>query len=196
MLPLPAHPAQENPDSRLPEDSGGLWDLADDCAVKTAILLHETLSASEEELQQALEIVRDTHSRGKPCEFVEILAKVQGYPEEHLGAAILNLSQRMALARQPVIPYIPFVGKMIVPNNFYEHFPQVYLLAKVLLCPVLYAEDTDAVGVGSVNPVATELLTEGMTRNVSGKVGIKPFISSVRLDYETWSFLNRRHFEI
>lgn len=195
MIALPAHPAQQDPDSPIQDDLSAIWDIADDCAIKTAILLHETLSATEDELQQTLEIVRDTHASGKPCEFIEMLARIQGHAEEHLGPVILNLSNRMAIAMQPYTPVIPFAGKLIAPTTFYESYEQLHVLAKLLLSPVLYAEDTDAIGIGSINPLAANLLGENITAAVHRRLGIRPFACSIRLDYETWSFLTRKHFE-
>lgn len=195
MSPLPVHPAQLDPNAPIPEASA-IWDIADDCAIKSAILLHETLSATEEHLQVTLEIVRDTHATGQPCDFLDALARVQGHAEEHIGTAILGLSTRMSVAMHPHIPVIPFAGKLIAPTAFYESYEPLHVLAKLLLCPVLYAEDTDAIGVGSINPVAANILAEQITNTVHRRVGIRPFISSARLDYETWSFLTRKHFEL
>lgn len=196
MLPLPIHPAQLDPASPVQDEQSSLWDLVDDCAIQTAILLHESLSATEDELQQTLEIVRDTHANGKPCEFIESLARVQGHAEEHVGAAILNLSNRMALAMQPITPVIPFAGKLIAPTAFYESYEKLHILSHLLLSPVLYAEDTDAMGIGSVNPVAANMLGEHIVSTVHQRTGIRPFVCTARLDYETWAFLTRKHFEL
>lgn len=196
MTNLPAHPAQLDPDSPIQEEHSAIWDLADDCAIKTAILLHETLSASEGELQRTLEIVRDTHATGRPCEFIEVLARVQGHAEEHVGPAILNLSNRMSMAIQPIIPVIPFAGKLIAPSAFYESFDHMHVLAKLLLCPVLFAEDTDSIGVSSINPISANMLGDNIASAVHRRVGIRPFVSCSRLDYETWTFLTRKHFEL
>jgi hypothetical protein len=196
MIPLPAHPAQQDPDSPIQDEQSAIWDIADDCAIKTAILLHETLSATEDELQQTLEIVRDTHASGKPCEFIEVLARVQGHPEERIGAAILNLSNRMSMAIQPHIPIIPFGGKLIAPTTFYESYQHLHVLAKLLLTPVLYAEDTDAMGVGSINPLTANMLGENIISTVHRRLAIRPFVCTARLDYETWTFLTRKHFEL
>jgi hypothetical protein len=196
MIQLPAHPAQDNPNSRLPEDRGGMWDLVDECAVKSAIQLHETLAAKELELQETLEHVRDTHATGKPCDFLEILARIRGTAEEHIGEALLQLSSRMAAPMHPYMPVIPFAGKLISPNAFYDAYEPLHMLAKGLLTPVLYAEDTDAIGVGSINPVAAAMMAQHIASTVKARVGIQPFVCQVRLDYETWSFLTRKHFEV
>lgn len=196
MIILPAHPAQQDPNSPIQDEQSALWDIADDCAIQTAILLHETLSATENELQKTLEIVRDSHASGKPCEFIETLARVQGHAEEHVGAAIMNLSNRMSMAMQPLIPVIPFAGKIIAPTAFYDLYGQMQILGKILLSPVLYAEDTDAMGIGSVNPIAANMLGENIISTVHRRLGIRPFVCTARLDYETWAFLTRKHFEL
>jgi hypothetical protein len=196
MITLPAHPLQQDPNSPILDEHSAIWEIADDCAIKTAVLLHESLSATESELQQTLEIVRDTHASGKPCEFLEVLAHVQGHPEEQIGAVILSLSNRMSMAIQPHIPIIPFASKLISPTTFYESYEHLHVLAKLLLCPVLYAVDTDAMGVGSVNPLAANILSENIISTVHRRVAIRPFVCSARIDYETWTLLTRKHFEL
>ena len=91
---------------------------------------------------------------------------------------------------------IPFGGKLIAPSAFYESFERIHQIAKVLLAPVLFAEDTDAIGVGSVNPVAGHILATEIRDSVVKRFGIGPFLSVARLDYESWTFLTRKHFEL
>ena len=195
MISLPAHPAQLDPNAPIPEESA-VWDIADECALKSAVLLHEIQCATEDQLQQTLEIVRESHASGTPHEFLEALARVQGYAEEHLGAAILDLSYRMALAIHPHAPLIPFAGKLIVPNSFYDIYGPIRVLAKILLCPVLFAEDTDSAGVSSINPIAANILAENIVKAVHRRVGIRTFVSVSRMEYETWLLLTRKHFEL
>jgi hypothetical protein len=64
------------------------------------------------------------------------------------------------------------------------------------LSPVIYAEDTDAIGTASINPIASMMLAEKIHDSVSKRVGIRPFITVARMDYENWTFLTRKHFEL
>ena len=61
---------------------------------------------------------------------------------------------------------------------------------------MLYAEDTDAIGVASINPIACVLLAEEINNSVHKRLSICPFVSVVRMTYEDWTFLTRKHFEL
>jgi hypothetical protein len=91
-------------------------------------------------------------------------------------------------------PLIPFAGKLIAPSSFYESFQQILAIGRALVAPVLFAEDTDAIGVGSVNPLAARTLADEIHAAVERRFGIRPFLTVARLDYENWTFLARKHF--
>ncbi len=124
------------------------------------------------------------------------IARIQGHGEEHLSPAILELGNKAALALTPYAPLVPFAGKLIAPSAFYESFDQMHKLARLLLCPVIYAEDTDAIGTASINPFAAAILAEEIQTTVFKRFGIRPFVTIARLDYESWAFLTRKHFEL
>ena len=96
----------------------------------------------------------------------------------------------------PNPPLVPFAGKLIAPSAFYDSFDQLHRLARVLLSPVIYAEDTDSIGTASANPVAAAILSEEIQSVVFKRFGIRPFVTVARLDYESWTFLTRKHFEL
>jgi hypothetical protein len=37
-------------------------------------------------------------------------------------------------------------------------------------------------------------MADEILATVDRRFGIKPFVTSVRMDYESWSFLSRKHF--
>ena len=69
-------------------------------------------------------------------------------------------------------------------------------LRNFLLSPVIFAEDTDAIGIASINPVAASILAEEIRSSVYKRFGIRSFVTVARLDYENWAFLTRKHFEL
>lgn len=175
---------------------GDAWDFAEICLQRTAGALHEARAASPSEVSQAISIAREFHVQGRPADLIEVLARVQGHGEEHLSAAILDLGNKVAATLTPYSPLIPFAGKLIAPSAFYDSFDQIHKLARTLLSPVIYAEDTDAIGTASANPVACEILAEEIRASVLKRFGIRPFVTTARLDYESWAFLARKHFEL
>lgn len=187
ITPPPATPSQRGGEAR---------DFAEECLLRTAEVLHETRAASVVEINQAIAAVRESHANGKPAELMEALARVQGHDEEHLGPVILELGNKIAHAHAPFPPLVPFAGKLIAPSAFYDSFDQLHKLARLLLSPVIYAEDTDSIGTASINPVAASIMAEEIAAAVFKRFGIRPFLTVARLDYESWTFLTRKHFEL
>lgn len=197
MPSAPPFPASEAPPpAPLSAEGGGTRDFAEECLLRTAEALHDARAASATEINQAIAAVRESHASGKPAELLEALARVQGHGEEHLGPAILDLGNKVALTQTPYAPLVPFAGKLIAPSAFYDSFDQLHKLARLLLSPVIFAEDTDAIGTASVNPVAAAILAAEIEAAVFKRFGIRPFLTVARLDYESWTFLARKHFEL
>lgn len=192
----PASPFLAVEETIFQPKGGDTWDFAEICLQRTAGALHEARAASPSEVSQAISIARESHVQGRPADLIEVLARVQGHGEEHLSAAILDLGNKVAATLTPYSPLIPFAGKLIAPSAFYDSFDQIHNLARTLLSPVIYAEDTDAIGTASANPVACAILADEIRASVLKRFGIRPFVTTARLDYESWTFLARKHFEL
>ena len=173
-----------------------IWDIAEKCLQRTAEALHESRAASDSEINHAMAAAREAHADGRPADLLEAVARVQGYDEEHVGKVILELGNKVAATVSPYAPHVPFAGKLIAPSAFYDSFDQLHKLARALLSPVIYAEDTDAIGTAAVNPLAASMLADEIASAVFRRFGIRPFVSIARLDYESWTFLTRKHFEL
>jgi hypothetical protein len=157
-----------------------LADAVEECLVRTAEALQSTGAATTEQIREALAATRLGIADGVPGELLETVARVMGHSEEHLGPVIAELGDAIAATLPQPPPLVPFGGKLIAPSAYYDSFDAIHKLGKALLAPVLYAEDTDAIGVLAADR----------------RLGIKPFVTLVRLDYESWTFLIRKHFEL
>jgi hypothetical protein len=192
-------PPPQAPGSRPPVNRPAhhdVWDYAETCLEQTAAALHEARAATPAELNNAIATAREFHAAGKPADLIEAVARVQGFDEEHLSRAMTDLGNKVAATMTPYPPLIPFGGKLIAPSAFYDSFEQIHKIARVLLSPVIYAEDTDCIGTASANPVASAILADEIRSSVFKRFGIRPFVTIARLDYENWTFLSRKHFEL
>ncbi len=174
----------------------GAADIVELCLVRTAEMLSNTGAAQDNDIFRALAQVREGLAKGEPMDLLETLARVMGTDEERLGSAVQSLSDSVASTLNPAPPSVPFASKLIAPSAFYESFDAMHQLGKMLLTPVLYAEDTDSIGVGSINPIAALVLGEQIHEVVAKRFGIRPFITTARMEYEAWAFLCRKHFEL
>ncbi len=169
-------------------------DHVEECLRLTAEALLESRAASDLEIQRAMSVVRESHANGVPLDLIEQLARQQGHAEEHVGAAIAEIGNKVSATLFYQVPLIPFASKLIAPSVFYESYSQIHKLCRLLLTPVIFTEDTDAIGVASINPIAASVLTGEIETAVFKRFGIRPFFTIVRLEYESWAFLTRKHF--
>ena len=59
---------------------------------------------------------------------------------------------------------------------------------------IVSAGSTDSIGTGALNPVAARIMAKEIAAAVSRRFGITPFTTAVRTDYDSWTFLSRKHF--
>jgi hypothetical protein len=182
------------PPAHSPEPRSGLGSVVETCLDRTTEALSTSRGASHLEISHALDSVRRAAAEGIPVDLVEAVARAQGHQEEHLGNAILSLAEKLAGTLIPAPQLVPFAGKLIAPSSFYESYDQLYQTARDLLSPVIFVEDTDSIGVASINPIAAALLATNIQEVVFRRFGIRPFLTVARLDYEAWTFLTRKHF--
>jgi hypothetical protein len=168
--------------------------LLRDCMEQTVQAIQATGIATETEIARSRVVFERSVAEGAPMDLLEILARVQGAEEEYMGIEVARITHAVSMVIHPSPPMVPFAGKLIAPSAFYESFDQLHKTARSLLAPVLYAEDTDAIGTGALNPVAARIMAEEILSTVDRRFGIKPFVTAVRMDYESWSFLTRKHF--
>ncbi|QJE95559.1 hypothetical protein [Luteolibacter luteus] len=173
---------------------GDIGELLRICLDQTIQAIQATGIASDTEIARTRVNFERAVAKDEPMDVLEILARVQGSEEEHIGSDVARISHAVSSVIHPSPPLIPFAGKLIAPSAFYESFDHLHKVARALLAPVIYAEDTDAVGTGALNPVAARIMADEILSTVDRRFGIKPFVTSVRMDYESWSFLTRKHF--
>jgi hypothetical protein len=195
MQMLPASPFAAVQDLATQPRNTEVWDAAEICLLRTADALHQARAGSPAEISQAITATRAAHTREKPTDLLSALANVQSQVEENLDLIVLSLGDQIAQNLSPYAPLIPFAGKLIAPAAFYEANPQLHQLARVLRAPVVYVEDSDAIGVASANPIAAAILADEIRTAFLKRIGIRPFVTIARLDYESWTLLNRKHFD-
>ena len=173
---------------------GDIPELLRICLEQTLQAIQATGVATETELARTRVAFERAVAKEEPMDVLEILVRIQGADEEHVGIDVARISHAVSQVIHPSPPLIPFAGKLIAPSAFYESFDHLHKVARALLAPVIFAEDTDAVGTGALNPVAARIMADEILATVDRRFGIKPFVTSVRMDYESWSFITRKHF--
>lgn len=150
---------------------------------------------SEEDLELDCARVRERWNDNRGAEIVEQhVLRIADEPTQIEGL-VEHLSASIGAAMEPPHLPAPFASKLVTPNGFYDKHPDLFELAKALQCPILFNEDADVLGLGSINPVTTNTFSQAVQLYVQSIQDITPLISTVRLNYETWANLCQRHFD-
>ena len=174
--------------------SGDIGKCLADCMEKTIRAFQASGVATQEEISRLKQRYLKKIADDEPADLIYILAQLQGADEERMGIEVARIAHAVAAVINPSPPLIPFAGKLIAPSAFYEAYTQLHDLSKALLSPIIFAEDTDAIGTGALNPIASLIMGDRILSVVNRRFAIRPFVTSVRLDYESWSFLGRKHY--
>lgn len=150
--------------------------------------------ATKEEISKIADSCMKSWSRNLAAEPLLSLAELEDDDENQYEASIERWSTMLASLVHPIMPPAPFAAKMVTPSAFYEKHEPIYQLARTFQCPVLYNEDADVIGVGSINPVTVTIFAQALHAYVKETQGIAPYITCVRLNYESWNSLNTKHF--
>ncbi|RYD38010.1 MAG: hypothetical protein EOP87_02370 [Verrucomicrobiaceae bacterium] len=179
----------------LPPQRESIPAAVEECLQRTASALFQTETAGKDDLIQAMHAVRQSNSQGKPADLLETLARQFHTDEDQVSAAITSYGERISATLTPNLHAIPFAGKFIAPSAFYENYPDLQRLGSALMAVVIYAEDADAIGTASINPFAAIILGEEIAAAVARRVNVRPLITSVMLDHQSWSQIIRKHFQ-
>jgi len=186
---------QANP-FRPAEQASVSTTLSTRCLGQTLAALARVGLADQASLEGIYSECFEKIKRGEAEDPLVALARVGGTDEEFMGPVIQRFSAAMATAMSPPPPVLPFAHKLIAPNSFYELFPSLVELGKQLLVPVVFAEDTDAIGVASINPFAADFFAREIVSTVHKRFSVRPFVTVARADYEGWCFLLRKHYQL
>ncbi len=150
--------------------------------------------ATQEEVMTISDQCIDAWNRNLAAEPLFKLAALEADDESQYEASIERWSTMLASLVSPVMPPAPFAVKMMTPAAFYEKHEPIYDLARSLQCPVLYNEDADVIGLGTINPVTATIFAQAVHAYITDTQKIVPYISCVRMNYESWKALTTKHF--
>ncbi|MDP0491997.1 MAG: hypothetical protein Q7Q71_13185 [Verrucomicrobiota bacterium JB023] len=136
-------------------------------------------------------------AKNVPCwKLFPLMAELRKVPEEQFSHHIEAWGRGVANAMKKRYSLITFAPRLLNPTSFYEQFDDIREWARALRVPIIFSEDADVIGLGCINPIACEKVGEKMSEFLSSRVGTRPFITKVLLDYESWDLVCRKHFEL
>ncbi len=111
--------------------------------------------------------------------------------QRHLWEGIL---EQFAFASGLRFSFLGFADRMAVPIEFYTQEADIAELCRLLQTPVLQAESGCFLTIASINPITAEALSGEIVRIFRSRGLLIPIIFPVRMDFESWQCLCRRHF--
>ena len=183
------------PQELLPESAANpLAGTVAACASRALDALEERGHLKRNEREHIEAIHLESVSEGKPSEIFETITRLSTVAPRDIPDFIAGLGLAVAKTLRQRVPLVPNLTRLVPPSAFYTDFPELAIAARALLVPVLYSEDHEAIGLGSVNPVPALELAQMIERELPTETGVMPFVSVVRLDYDTWRTLLEKHF--
>jgi hypothetical protein len=183
------------PQELVPENSPNpLAGTVAACASRTLDALEERGHLKRNEREHIEGIHLEGISEGKPSEVFETITRLSTVAPRDIPDFISGLGLAVAKTLRHRVPLVPNLTRLVPPSAFYTDFPELAIAARALLVPVLYSEDHEAVGLGSVNPIPALEMAGMVERELPVETGTAPFVSVVRLDYDTWRTLLEKHF--
>lgn len=156
------------------------------CLKATYHLLAEFQLATPGELAKFAEEGQQSAGSERQQDPLEILCAVRGVEADKLPIEIERLGRTLATALGKPLVLPPFASRLPSPSAFYDGNPGLLEECQALMTPILFAEDTEVIGVGSVNPVALVQITERITNLLGERTGTNPIISPLLLTHDGW----------
>ncbi len=169
--------------------------LLEHALIRNLAILQQHNLASAEDCSQVAAIVRGNWEKGKGSDPIDVLARLRSGDGNMLDTSVEMIAAKVASSLSFIPTRVPFAGRLIPPTSFYEKYPQITQLARLMKVPVSYTEDLDVIGIASVNPFFANTLAEAISGELRATSPVKPIMSAVRLDYIGWVKMCEKHFK-
>ena len=163
-------------------------------ARETLDSLIERKHLSEEEAKQIFAAYKEELKDQASVEILETIVRLSTTSPRDIPQFIRQLGNAVAKTLKRNVSYIPMAGRLQMPNTFYENHDKVKPLCKAMLTPILFAEESEVFGVGSINPKAALYTADLVTDLIAKTEPVRPYTTVVRLDYDTWQTLLEKQF--
>jgi len=166
------------------------------CLEETCRILQEHDLATAEELAQLRSHGRAPLNGPRPWDPIEFLAALRVRDPDARPQEIERVGRSLAEVSGLALALIPFANRLPTPSAFYDVHKSLHQDCKRLMAPVLYAEEAEVIGIGSISPVALKLAEARILEALGERTGTRPIISKLLLHHEGWLSLCQKQFEL
>lgn len=142
--------------------------------------------------------LKQLHStpKGEPFpDALEFLVKV-GWQKNDIEARDVTLELTKALLRysKTKISHLAFAHQNETPIEFYNDFPQISEICRLLCAPIIQVSEKDFLTVTSINPFSATAAVRLISNEMETENGRKPFHFITTTDLNAWKYTRERHF--
>ncbi len=166
------------------------------CLGQTCALLEEHGLATPAELKELRHHGHGPLKGPRPWDPLEFLAALRIREPEARALEVERIGRSLSHSLGQPLALIPFASRMQTPSVFYDMNEALLADCRKLMTPVLYAEESEVIGIGSINPAALQISTRTIMQFIADKTGTTPIVSSVLLHHEGWISLCQQQFGI
>lgn len=167
-----------------------------ECLSQTCRVLDDHALATPAELKELAHHGHGPLQGPRPWDPLEFLAALRTRDPDARAQEVERLGRSLSQSLGQPLTLVPFASKMPTPSAFYDLNDSLLLECRKLMTPVLFAEESEVIGIGSINPVALRLSARTVMQFIADKTGTTPVVSTLLLHHEGWISLCQQQFGI
>ena len=129
-------------------------------------------------------------------DILSVMAQLRGIDEGEQPSSVESWARALAPIVKKRYSMVPFAGKLLGSSSFFEKYSNIQEAATAVKCPLIFSEDTDVLGFGTINPVAGSNLASFVADYFKAETGMTPYLSIFLIDLPTWETICRRQFKL
>ena len=166
------------------------------CLDQTTKLLQEQGLATPAELHQLREHGLAPLQGPRPWDPLEFLTALRVDDPDARPLEVEQLGRALSQTMGQQLALVPFASRMSTPSAFYDLHENLLVECRRVMTPILYAEESESIGVASINPVALGIAAEIIMQTLGEKTGTTPVVSRILLHHDGWMSLCQQQFGI
>ncbi len=166
------------------------------CLERTYMVLREQGLATPDELRRLAAVGQEPLQVDRQQDPLELLVNIRISDLEHRPMEIERMGRAMSQMLERPLVLVPFANRLPTPTAFYDTYPTLFRLCQALMTPVVFAEESEVVGITSINPVALLLMEDHITRAMSEITGTRPIVTCLLAAQDVWESICKKQLEI
>jgi len=134
--------------------------------------------------------------KGTPFMDALIFLYFEGWRKPEIDArdTILKLTKSLIAYSKTKITHLAFAHQTDTPIEFYNAYPAISEISRLLGVPIIQVSEKDFFSVASINPFTATAASRLISNEIQHEIGRKPFSFIATTDINAWKYLIGRHF--